>query len=127
MDIIGKAIKSLPTRTGVSQRTGEQWQLQEYLIETQEQYPKFVCFEVFGADKIKEFNIHKNDIIKVYFNVESREYKGNWYTHIRAWKIEHINQTQPAGTAKSSVPAKPNNTPVAMPTHSNDFDEDVPF
>ena len=127
MDIIGKAIKSLPTRTGVSQRTGEQWKLQEYIIETQEQYPKFVCFEVFGADKIKEFNIHKNDIIKVYFNVESRESKGKWYTHIRAVKIGHINQTQPAGTAKSSVPSQPHNTPAAMPTHSNDYDDEPPF
>ena len=84
MELIGKAIAALPVKSGVSQRTGEQWQSREYVIETQEQYPKFVCFEVFGADKIKEFNIHKNDIIKVYFNVESREYKGNWYTHRRA-------------------------------------------
>ena len=79
MEIIGKAIAALPVKSGVSQRTGEQWQSREYVIETQEQYPKKICFEVFGTDKLKEFNIRNNDLIKVYFDISAREYNGKWY------------------------------------------------
>ena len=92
MDIIGKAIAALPVKSGVSQRTGEQWQSREYVIETQEQYPKKICFEVFGIDKLMEFNIRNNDLIKVHFDITAREYNGKWYNSIRAWKVEHVNQ-----------------------------------
>ena len=52
MEITGKIIAVLPERGGVSQRTGSEWKVQEYVLETQEQYPRKMCFDVFGADKI---------------------------------------------------------------------------
>lgn len=130
MEIIGKAIAALPVKSGVSQRTGEQWQSREYVIETQEQYPKKICFEVFGIDKLKEFNIRDNDLIKVHFDISAREYKGKWYNSIRAWKVEHVNPdgsavgttaTQSAATA----PQAPAPAVAATTTHASD--EDLPF
>ena len=50
MEIQGKVIAVLPERSGVSAR-GE-WKSQTYVIETQEQYPKKMAFDVFGADRI---------------------------------------------------------------------------
>ena len=49
MEIQGKVIAVLPERSGVSAR-GE-WKSQTYVIETQEQYPKKMAFDVFGADR----------------------------------------------------------------------------
>lgn len=132
MDIIGKAIAALPVKSGVSQRTGEQWQSREYVIETQEQYPKKICFEVFGTDKLKEFNIRNNDFIKVHFDITAREYNGKWYNSIRAWKVEHVNPdaataNQVSAPSPQAAPAPaPAPAPVAAPT-TQEIDDDLPF
>ena len=132
MELIGKAIAALPVKSGVSKKTGEQWQSREYVIETQEQYPKKMCFEVFGTDKLKEFNIRNNDLIKVNFDITAREYNGKWYNSVRAWKVEHVN---PEGSVVGSTSAEPVSqapapqtpaTPVAAPT-TQESDDDLPF
>ena len=132
MEIIGKAIAALPVKSGVGQRTGEQWQSREYVIETQEQYPKKMCFEVFGTDKLKEFNIRNNDLIKVHFDITAREYNGKWYNSVRAWKVEHVNpdgsvlgSTSAEPVAQAPAPQTPA-TPVAAPT-TQESDDDLPF
>ena len=130
MEIIGKAIAALPVKSGVSQKTGEQWQSREYVIETQEQYPKKICFEVFGTEKLKEFNIRNNDLIKVHFDITAREYNGKWYNSIRAWKVEHVNQDgSAAGATANQVAAS---SPQAPATQSaapaaKESDDDLPF
>ena len=132
MEIVGKAIAALPVKSGVSQRTGEQWQSREYVIETQEQYHKKMCFEVFGTDKLKEFNIRNNDLIKVHFDITAREYNGKWYNSVRAWKVEHVNpdgsvvgSTTAATVSQAPAPQTPA-TPAAAPT-TQESDDDLPF
>ena len=133
MEIIGRAIAALPVKSGVSQRTGEQWQSREYVIETQEQYQKRICFEVFGTDKLKEFNIRNNDLIKVHFDISAREYSGKWYNSIRAWKVEHVNQDgSVAGDTANQVAASSPQAPQAPATQSaapaaKESDDDLPF
>ena len=133
MEIIGKAIAALPVKSGVSQRSGEQWQSREYVIETQEQYPKKICFEVFGTDKLKEFNIRNNDLIKVHFDITAREYNGKWYNSIRAWKVEHVNQDgSVAGATANQVAASSQQEPQAPATQAaapaaKESDDDLPF
>lgn len=132
MEIIGKAIAALSVKSGVSQRSGEQWQSREYVIETQEQYPKKICFEVFGTDKLKEFNIRSNDLIKVYFDISAREYNGKWYNSIRAWKVEHVNpqsQTTETTQVQTSAPVQaqaPAPAPAAAPA-AQESEDDLPF
>ena len=133
MEIIGKAISALPVKSGVSQRTGEQWQSREYVIETQDQYPKKMCFEVFGTDKLKEFNIRNNDLIKVHFDITAREYNGKWYNSVRAWKVEHVNQDgSAAGATANQVAASSQQEPQAPATQAaapaaKESDDDLPF
>ena len=132
MEIIGKAIAALPVKSGVSKKTGEQWQSREYVIETQEQYPKKMCFEVFGTDKLKEFNIRNNDLIKVHFDITAREYNGKWYNSIRAWKVEHVNpqiQTTETTQVQTSAPIQSQaqaQAPVAAPA-AQESEDDLPF
>lgn len=126
MEIIGKAIAALQVKSGVSQRTGEQWQSREYVIETQEQYPKKICFEVFGTEKLQEFNIRNNDLIKVHFDITAREYNGKWYNSIRAWKVEHVNpEGGTANQVSAPAPQAPSTPVAATTTHASD--EDLPF
>ena len=126
MQITGKAIAALPVKSGVSKKTGEQWQSREYVIETQEQYPKKMCFEVFGTDKLKEFNIRNNDLIKVHFDITAREYNGKWYNYIRAWKVEHVN---PDGGTANQVSAPAPQAPANQSTApaAQESEEDLPF
>ena len=127
MEIIGKAIAALPVKSGVSQRTGEQWQSREYVIETQEQYPKKICFEVFGSDKLKEFNIRNNDLIKVHFDINAREYNGKWYNSIRAWKVEHANQDCSVVGSTAAAPVAQAPAPAAPAPAVQEREEDLPF
>ncbi len=63
MELQGKVIAVLPERSGVSAR-GE-WKAQSFVIETHEQYPKKLCFDVFGADRLAQFNIQSGEELLV--------------------------------------------------------------
>ena len=115
MDIVGKIIQVLPLQEGVS-KTGNPWQVQSYVLETQEQYPRKVCFEIFGEDKIKNNPCNIDDLVTVSFDIESREFNGRWYTSIRAWRVQQGDMTsaQPAAQA-TPQPAAPAAAPAAAP------------
>ena len=52
MEVVGKIIQVLPLQEGVG-RNGNPWKLQGYVLETVENSPRKVHFEVFGEDRIK--------------------------------------------------------------------------
>ncbi len=95
MEITGKIIQVLPPRTGTSARTGSEWVCGQYVLETMEQYPKKIFFEVFGSERIQQFNIQVGESLTVSFDIESREYNGRWFTSIRAFKVDRSG-AQPA-------------------------------
>ena len=107
MEITGKIIAVLPERGGVSQRTGSEWKVQEYVLETQEQYPRKMCFDVFGADKIAQFAIKIGDQLTVSFDIDAREYQGRWYNSIRAWKVERVGAGAPMAPGAPVPPPAP--------------------
>ena len=114
MEIVGKIIQVLPEQGGQSKTTGKDWKLQAYVLETQEQYPRKVHFEVFGEDRIKANPCQLDDVVTVSFDIESREFNGRWYTSIRAWKIQ-----QGVATAETPTAAAPVAAPVAAAPQSN--------
>lgn len=103
MQIQGKIIAILPAQQGVSQTTQKAWCRQEFVLETQERFPKKVCFQVFGADKIQQFNINIGDWLTVDIDIDAHEYKERWYNSINAWNVTHVQQAQPA-TASATMP-----------------------
>ena len=105
MEISGKIIQVLPEQGGVGKTSGKEWKMQAYVLETQEQYPRKVHFEVFGEDRIKANPCQLDDIVTVSFDIESREFNGRWYTSIRAWKIQQ-------GVVEAAAPQP---APVAAP------------
>lgn len=109
MEIQGKVIAVLPERSGVSAR-GE-WKSRTYVIETQEQYPKKMAFDVFGADRIASFGIHSGEVINVSFDIDAHEYQGRYFNQIRAWNVTKVSQQTAAqgggfsGNVQSSAQA----------------------
>ncbi len=116
MEVSGKIIAVLPEQGGVS-KTGNPWKVQSYVLETQEQYPKKVCFEIFGEDRIKNNPCKIDDIVTVSFDIESREFNGRWYTSIRAWRVAQGITTQAAQPA-----AAPQAAPTAPISNTQTFD-----
>lgn len=92
-DITGKIIAVLPTKSGTSAR-GTQWSSQTAVIETHEQYPKRVAFDVLG-DKITEFNLHVGEEVTVSFDINAREYNGKWWNSVNAWQVVRPGQQAP--------------------------------
>lgn len=95
MEITGKIIAVLPANSGTSARTGNPWMSQTYVIETQGQYPKKLAFDVFGDERIKQFNIHQGEELTVRFDIDAHEYNNRWFNQIRAFNVEKSGlQTQ---------------------------------
>jgi len=110
MEIVGKIIQVLPLQEGISKTSGNPWKVQGYVLETQEQYPRKVQFEIFGEDRIKNNPCQVDEIVTVSFDIESREVNGRWFTSIRAWKVQQgiveATEAQPA-VAQSIQPVQP--------------------
>ena len=116
MEVVGKIIQVLPAQEGIG-RNGNPWRVQPYVLETLDQYPRKVHFEVFGEDRIKQNPCEIDQLVTVSFDIESREFNGRWYTSIRAWRIQQGDTTQAAAvapTAAAPAQAAPaNNQPAA--------------
>ena len=93
MEMTGCVIAILPEKSGTSAR-GE-WHSQSYVIETQEQYPKHLCFDVFGADRIAQFAIQAGEMITVSFDIDARQWQDRWFNQIRGWNVVRPNQQPP--------------------------------
>lgn len=85
MEIKGRVTQLLPLQTGEG-KNGT-WRKQDFIIETDGQYPKKICIAAWG-DKIDISLLQVGNEINVSFDVESREYNTRWYTDVKAWKIE---------------------------------------
>lgn len=93
LQIKGKIQQLLKPESGVS-RAGKEWKKQEFLIETVEQFPRKVLFALLN-DKVSALEkVKPGDEVEVFFNIESRDYNGRWYTNLTAWKIERAVQEQ---------------------------------
>ena len=121
MEVVGKIIQVLPTQEGVG-RNGNPWKLQPYVLETLDNYPRKVHFEVFGEDRIRQNPCELDQLVTVSFDIESREFNGRWYTSIRAWRIQQGDTTQaaavqpaaqPAAAPAAASPAQPAAQPIA--------------
>ena len=129
MELTGKIIAVLPANSGVSNRTGNPWMSQEYVIEVPGQYPRKCVFRIFGEDRIKQFNIQQGEDITVQFDIDAHEYNGRWFNEIRAYNVVRgqvpaaspsAAQFPPAGGATAPFP------PAQEPASEGSAD-DLPF
>ena len=137
MEITGKIIAVLPAQGGVSQRTGNPWKSQDYVVETHDQYPKRCCFRVFGEEKINQFNIQLGEEMTVSFDIDSHEYQGRWFNDVRAWAVNRNVQVPGAApvpgadgvaaAAPAAAPAPEAPFPPQQPAAEGGSADDLPF
>jgi hypothetical protein len=100
MEIKGKVILVADIKSGSSSK-GE-WTSQDFVIETDGQFPKKVCLNCFKKPTPKV-----GEMVNVFFEPESREYNGNWFTTLRVWKFEGGS----APVQQQSAPVKNDEVP----------------
>ena len=133
MEITGKIIASLPEQGGISQRTGNSWKSQDFVIETHDTYPKRCVFRVFGADRLQQFNIQVGEELTVSFDIDAHEYNGRWYNDIRAWNVQRVavaDENQPPLTdpfVNPTQPPQPAPIPAPQPAVEDTSADDLPF
>ncbi|MEG1499250.1 MAG: DUF3127 domain-containing protein [Bacteroidales bacterium] len=137
MDFTAKLIQIMPPITGEG-KNGT-WKRQEYIFETESQYPRKICVSVWGDKGITDMNIMKEgNVLNVSFDLESREFNGRWYTDIRAWRIQlpgaSAAQTPAQGgfnpntSTSSSDSMKPQTPQFPTPsTIGEENNDDLPF
>jgi len=129
MEIIGKIHRVFQPITGEG-RNGP-WKKQEFLLETLDQFPKKILFSTWG-DRVDFSKFSEQQIVKVYFDIESREYNGKYYTDCKCWRME-VESLNPAPTVASAYTstasgAQAENTSVVQGESENmSFDDDLPF
>jgi len=118
MEITGSIIEVLEEQSGQSAKGG--WRKQQYVLETKDQYPKKICFMVWG-DKIDDFAVKKGQDLEVSIDIESREYNGRWYTDVKAWKVSQTGgaSANSAGAPTDSAPM-PDEEPLGTPEDEMD-------
>jgi hypothetical protein len=119
LQITGKVVEVLEEESGTG-KNGP-WRKQEFILETEGDYPKQVCVTQWG-DNIEKFDVQEGERLTAHIDIRSREYNGRWYTDVKAWRVERPEEGDgPAG-------------PEPPPPEDEDFDQfgegaddDLPF
>lgn len=114
----------LPVQSGVGKSSGKEWHKQTAVLQTSEQYPKSIAFDMFN-DRIIPLQVGQS--VHVQISIESREYQGRWYTNVNAISVE---QAAPMGAPQPMpYPQTPQQTYQQAPqqTQAQQVNNDLPF
>ena len=118
LSIKGRINQILKAENGVS-KAGKEWSKQEFVIETEEQFPRKVCFTLFGDKTNLIDGLSAGEEVEVAFNLESREYNGKWFHNINAWKIDKVSANQmpdgPPEYTMNDIPPEPDEDASDLP------------
>lgn len=100
------------------------WRKRDFILEMPGKYPKKVCITQWG-DAIDNHAVEPGQEITAYVDIQSREYNGNWYTDVKAWKVEQGTGQQ---NAAPQGPPAPSMEGFEIDTNAfDDMDDDLPF
>ena len=125
MKFKGRIFKVLDKRSGVSQRTGNEWVSQEFIFEYFEnptdRYSDRVVLDTMDADYIDK--IKEGAEVTVNFGHNVREYQGRYFNSLRVFNMEFAGDApqQPVAAAPANV------APTPQPQAQGKDDDDLPF
>ena len=109
MDLTGTIIQVMPAQSGVSQRSGNAWMSQEYVLEIPGQWPRHIVFRIFGEDRIKQFNLQQGEQnVTIQFDIDAHEYNGRWFNEVRCYNVLRSVGQQPYQQTPPSSGYAPN-------------------
>lgn len=69
---------------------GENFKKREFVVRTKEDYPQDVKLELTQKYLEALEDYAEGDEVTVKFNLKGKEYKGNYYNNLSAWKIQKM-------------------------------------
>ena len=116
----GKVVQILDEQGGEGKNGS--WRKRNFILEIPGKYPKKVCITQWG-DNIDQQAVSEGLEITASVDIQSREYNGNWYTDIKAWRVEKRTGQQHT----PEIPA-PSAEGFEIDTQAfNDINDDLPF
>ena len=114
----------------VQMGTSQQWSSCEYVIEElNQQYPSRSVFQVFGSDKLQQFNIQAGEIITAHIGLKANQSRtnGRWFNQLDCWKVERPNGQ--VAQSQIGAPQQPQgrNTPYQQPSYGGAQQGNIPF
>lgn len=86
MEIKLRIVNLLPVMSYISKRDGQPANKYAFVGETLDaQYPKKICFDVFGDDKWMQMQLMVGNVYNISFDLQSREWNGKWFTNATAF------------------------------------------
>ena len=118
MKVQGKITQVLEVQSGTSAQ-GKEWKKMSFLVQTDDEYNNLYCFDLFGEEKVDNFNKYNKvgSIVDVDFNVKTNEWKGKYFTSLDAWKVFGVKSEGNAPQAPA-----PDNSPIVF-----EDPNDMPF
>ena len=84
MQLNANLVKILPSSSGIKGDTS--WKKQEIIVQTTEENPRKICFQILN-DSVDISSYETGDELVVFFEINSYEYNGKWYSIFKAWRI----------------------------------------
>ena len=136
MEVQGRISKILSTRTG-TKSDGTTWQAQEFIFEffetPEQRWSDKVVLSIMN-ERIKEYNLHEGDEVKIGFSHGVNEWNGRVFNDVRTGHIEVLKRANTESTAPAQQPSQPAPTapapqPAKTDEEASDEEEkdDLPF
>ena len=97
MELEGKISSVLASRGGVSQRTGNSWKSQDFVLEfrwyANQMEASHMVFTVFGEERLQKWDFQVGDEVRLKFTIDAHQYEGRWFNEIRAFDVTFINSS----------------------------------
>ena len=132
LKITGKITKVLKNQTGQKKDGSGEWVKKSFVVDNNEQYNNIFCFEVFGQEKVENFEKYNKvgDMVDVTFNVSTNEWTSpqgelKYFTTLQAWKI-FKSETKQEGLPMEEV-AKLVDDVFEPVDNTKEVEDDLPF
>jgi len=103
----------------------------DFVVTTMEQYPQDIKFSALKEKSEQLGKYAEGDVVNVKFDLRGREYNGQYYVDLNAWRIERGDQTAGADAGAGQQPAAVSAAPMPpvppMPATAPADDDDLPF
>ncbi len=123
MNLIANITKILEGASGES-KNGK-WSKQDVIVETISSFPKFICLTIWG-EKLDKKLIREGAVLNFYFDIESKENNGRWFTNLKVWKIE-VPGSELINTVTITQTSTKPPINLAQPGNSQEEEEILPF
>jgi hypothetical protein len=98
-----KLVKELEAGGGQN-KDGKPWSKCVMLFDMQDgEYVKPVVLSTWDENAKKAKDLKPGTIVDASVNINCREYNGNWYTNLTAWKIKVVKEPEIAGSSDDFV------------------------